>query len=504
MNQWIIFILGSTAAMTITYQALRTGRLFLFALGPAFFSAVFLLNNPAVLLMLIIALMRSGLTLPGLPAQLNLVEVLQLYFALIGIATFCLHKGNAFRNYMPINILVLIFMGIMALVIAIRGAGFQILGDMNWGGGRYVELLIGCLFFLFIHTVDLTAKQIKQACIFMVLMSFIPSISEFIFVLSKGKIYYQYSFVTLGANNVDALLSFATGSDLVRFKSARSASIAFLQLALLFQFTGKFTRFFKWIFLALSLAFAAISGHRIAVLILIGNYWVFNYFLRMKDGLHRKFLYISVMVALFMIPFVYLVTPFLPHAMQRSLTFLPGVKVDEAVMRNAASTVNWRLDLWLDALEEIPEHLIIGKGYTYPAYATEQIEGGFNLMKHHEWALITSNYHNGPLSLLIGFGIPGFIIGNFIILYSVIRLYEFTKTEWQDSFLRRLFILFYADVIVKILMFYFIFGYVPHDFYYLLMRFGLIELILRTAELQGKVNKEAEQGVLLGQEKLPV
>jgi len=435
-------------------------------------------------MMLIVMLLRSGITLPGLPAQLDLVEVLQLYFILIGIATFCMHRGATFRKVIPINLLILIFVGIMFFVIMIRGAGFQILGDVNWGGGRYIDLLIGCLFFLFVHTVRLNTRQIKQACICMILLSFVPSISEFVLVLSQGRIYHHYYFVSLGSNNIDALESFAMGADLVRFKAARPASIAFLQLALLFQFSGKFTRFVKWLLLGLAIALAAVSGHRIAILILVGNYWVFHFLLRVKDGLHRKYLFVSLMAAFFAIPLVYLLSPVLPLAMQRSISFLPGIHVDEIVMRNATNTVSWRLDLWLDALKEVPDHLVIGKGYTYPSYATEQIEGGPNLMKHHEWALITSNYHNGLLSLLIGFGIPGFIVGNMIMLYASFRLYDFTKKEWSEPFLKRIFILFYTDCIVKIIIFYFVFGYVPSDFYYLFVRFGFIELLLRATEFK--------------------
>ncbi len=99
----------------------------------------------------------------------------------------------------------------------------------------------------------------------------------------------------------------------------------------------------------------------------------------------------------------------LPPATQRALSFLP-VKTDAAVQAQAAGLSKQRFQIWSILWKDVPRHLMIGKGYqsesgdrvlmetaptesTPPSTETIRVMGG--------------NVKNGPLSVLIPFGVPG-------------------------------------------------------------------------------------------------
>jgi O-antigen ligase len=98
----------------------------------------------------------------------------------------------------------------------------------------------------------------------------------------------------------------------------------------------------------------------------------------------------------------------LPVVVQRAVSFLPG-KFDYVAQADAASSTAWRLDMWKRLLPEVPNYLFRGKGWGLDAsdFDTGVVmgEAGDPLQS----TLLVGNYHNGPLSILIPFGIYGAI-----------------------------------------------------------------------------------------------
>jgi O-antigen ligase len=100
----------------------------------------------------------------------------------------------------------------------------------------------------------------------------------------------------------------------------------------------------------------------------------------------------------------------MPLAVQRAFSFLPLDKLDPSARMDALGTLDWRLSMWRILVPEIPKYLIVGKGYGFSGtdYYLTQEAMRHGMYSSYEDTLVSGNYHNGILTLLIPFGIFGF------------------------------------------------------------------------------------------------
>ena len=444
---------------------------------------IFFINRPDVLLFLIIATYSSRLYLPGIPAQLELVDLLQVLFICICIAKAALIHGNYAIELKHSVLLTLLLLNV-ALVIMIRGAGFRALGGDQWGGFRYVPLIINALFLLNIRMIRMTPAMWKWAILSMFAMSFIPAMAEVIAVVTNGKVSFQYNFIQLAESTVNAAQNFASGgSRVVRFASLGSLGGGLFMLAFLIRIPGKLRFLPPIIFLFLAFILRAMTGHRLALISSIIFCWIYgmNYFFQRKKL--GRYISVSVLIALSSATIIYLIAPKLPDAAQRAISFLPGVNINLHVQLDADHSSQWRLNLWQDAIQEIPEYWLIGKGFTFPSYAVQSHSGVIDLAEMHEWAVVTSTYHNGPLSLLIGFGISGLLIGSALFITPHIYHAKMQQSSWRDPFLQRVHLVILIQSIVSMIIFFSVYGDAPSDLATLFFRIALLEgLILGGTE----------------------
>jgi O-antigen ligase len=91
--------------------------------------------------------------------------------------------------------------------------------------------------------------------------------------------------------------------------------------------------------------------------------------------------------------------------------------------------VQWRLEMWEVLRKEIPTYLLLGKGYAIDPTALEF--SAFNARRGYtmqaEWAVLTGEYHNGPLSVLIPLGLGGAVTFGWFLVVSVRRLWGFCR-----------------------------------------------------------------------------
>ena len=105
---------------------------------------------------------------------------------------------------------------------------------------------------------------------------------------------------------------------------------------------------------------------------------------------------------------MFLLVPFassLPPSIQRSISFLP-VNLDPIVRADADGSLEWRVHIWKALLPDLPNYLWLGNGFSLnptQMYLTEQAMRR-GLAPGYEGALITQDYHSGPLSLYVAFG----------------------------------------------------------------------------------------------------
>ena len=62
-------------------------------------------------------------------------------------------------------------------------------------------------------------------------------------------------------------------------------------------------------------------------------------------------------------------------SIQRSLAVLPLIPIDPVVRMDAEASSEWRMQMWRDVVPQIPQYLIVGKGYAFSATELAQ-QGG--------------------------------------------------------------------------------------------------------------------------------
>jgi O-antigen ligase len=165
-----------------------------------------------------------------------------------------------------------------------------------------------------------------------------------------------------------------------------------------------------------------------------------------------------MLVALALVP----LSSRLPLSVQRCLTILP-YEVHPAVRANAKGSSEWRWKMWQVVFPEIPKYFWLGKGYTTSAsdhyLAFESARRG--LAHDYEGSLVAGDYHNGPLSLIIPFGIWGVLAFAAFLITGGRLLYRNYRDGPPALKLINTFLL--ASFVGRVLMFFSVFGAIHLD-----------------------------------------
>lgn len=152
----------------------------------------------------------------------------------------------------------------------------------------------------------------------------------------------------------------------------------------------------------------------------------------------------------------------LPFTVQRTLSFLP-IKVDPAVRVSADNSSTWRVEMWQEAVKRVPTYLFRGKGYSLSA--DEMYMAAVAVYSGHtdSWAgsLAAGDYHNGPLSLLITFGIYGFVTFAWLIIAGIRYLYSAYQNSPPE--LRQINALLLACFAARAVFFFLVYGAIAQD-----------------------------------------
>jgi len=181
----------------------------------------------------------------------------------------------------------------------------------------------------------------------------------------------------------------------------------------------------------------------------------------------------------------------LPLVVQRTLSFLP-VKLDPLVNDSAKGTIEWRLEMWRALVPQVPQYLFKGKGYALDPndlyMAQQSALRGF--APSSSIYSVGGAYHNGPLSILIPFGIYGMIGFAWFVLAAVKVLWYYYRNgnpalQQANSFLL-------AAFIAKLIFFLFIFGGLHYDLFMLTGLVGL-SVSLNGEPVSAQVSEPVQQ-----------
>jgi hypothetical protein len=166
---------------------------------------------------------------------------------------------------------------------------------------------------------------------------------------------------------------------------------------------------------------------------------------------------VGILGLMFLIPFA----DKLPYGFQRSISFLP-VKVSYEARQNAEASTDWRLQIWKAVLPQVPQYLLLGKGYALSQSDFSDMTGHFRNIDAADWgSAIAGDYHSGPLSTIIPLGIWGMIGYLWMVIGGVWVLYN--NYRYGDPALRTINTYFLAWHISSVLMFIVVVGAFSSD-----------------------------------------
>jgi hypothetical protein len=407
--------------------------------------------------------------LPGRPQLWVVMSVLGLFFAVLNRSMdpdFRLSHVSSLTR--PMLVLAAV---VVATAIATGGIGLNIFGSSRVGGKGYVYLIAAIVGYF-----ALSSRQIKSrhAALFIAIF-FLPGISSLMGWLApmlgaSGNL--LMIFFPLSQENSELTADFSMDPSAVRFTAFMPAAIcSFNWLLARYGVAGilDLARPWRLIALASTVTLGCFGGFR-SMLILMGTTFLALTYL---ERLWRSsvFLILVVGASLFSVGLI-AVSDKLPLSVQRTLSFLP-LKIDPLTRDMAVSSTEWRVEMWKAVYPQIPQYLFLGKGYNLSGLDLFMMQEstGRGLADAWQTAAIAGDYHNGPLSVIIPFGIWGVLAVGWL-LYAGARFLYTTYREGPEE-LKLINRFFLALFMARILFFIFIFGALSSELFYFTGILGL-------------------------------
>jgi len=335
------------------------------------------------------------------------------------------------------------------------GMGFRILGGGSNGGKNYIYVL-GAIMGYFALTgeqIPISKSGKTVAVFFLSALTF--ALSNLAYTLGPAFSFIYY-FVPSGLAMSQAATDFGM-TNIDRISGLGPSCIGALCFLLAYYgVRGLFVLAKPWRFLFLCLAVGAafFAGFR-STLVLLFLIFAFQFYF---EGLFRThFLPIIIGLAMFVFVPVVLFSDRMPTSVQRAISFLP-VKVDADVRADAEGSTDWRVQMWTVVIKDVPKYLIVGKGYSFDPtdmfLTTEAIRMG--LISNNEESLLAGDYHSGPLSIIIPFGIVGTAAFLWVLGAGYWVLY--LNYRYGDARLRGLNTVLLSVYLAYCISFFFIFG----------------------------------------------
>jgi hypothetical protein len=334
---------------------------------------------------------------------------------------------------------------------ATGGIGIRSLGGDVYGGRRYIELVCAILGYF-----ALTAEPIPRSRVNLYVgLFFLGAVTNFIPDLYPICPSYLRAIFLFTPPYLMPKGGFEVGETrLVGFAGAGMGVISFMLAR--YGIRGIFTPAKPWraVLFVLFVLLSMLGGFRSMLMGFALTFAILFYL----EGLHKTsllpaFALVGTMLATLTLVFL----PHLPFTFQRALAFLP-VDVDPVARQSAQSSSDWRMAMWKVMVPQVPRYLLLGKGYglsrdDYELGARSQNQAGFE----EQWgATMAGDYHNGPLELVITFGIWGVLAFGWFLAASWRALLH--NYRYGDPDLRTINALLLASFVVHTLMFIFVVG----------------------------------------------
>ncbi len=368
--------------------------------------------NRATAISLISILQIARMRIPGLPFAAD--SLLMLFMGGVNILRTALAprpRGSGLASERWLGAFILI----VFVTIISRGFGFAMGGGFEYGGTYYINLLGVLLFGLSVREERLETKHIKWIVIGGALFGALPFVVELVYVHAGFAIPGLSKLVQVELRKDLTAVAMGVEDAIARYRGGRSFALALLALALVFPLGKRSSRLVRIALFAGCLLAMMASGFRLDTIMLLAVIFVF-YWVRSSN---RRLLIVRIAV-LGLVGYVVLAIAvrFMPANMQRAVAFIPFLPVEELARDNADSSTEYRKEVWKIAIQHWKEYAIVGRGLTINVKDVAWLQQSY--YGTAEFFYLCHNYHNGVLSLLLDFGVPGLIV-MFMYLVCVCR-----------------------------------------------------------------------------------
>ena len=407
---------------------------------------------------------NSGIFVFFLPGQPHLWLVMTAASLGISMLQRALGGVKRFIGVPQVTWALIIMMGVVVLTARLTGMGLHAFGDEVSGGRRYIYLL-GAIMGYF----AISSRRIprEHASLYIGLF-FLPGLLACVGDLWKfmpGSLHFVYLFLPA----YESTMMESQVMETMRFVGGMMAAIAlFSYMQARYGVRGILLsgKPWRWMVLVVVFAYGMLGGFRSNILLIAAVFFVQF----VIEGLYRTkltliFAVLGLLGAVALVP----LTPHLPHSAQRALAFLP-LKIDPGVRHAAEETSDWRFEMWKALLPQIPEHLLLGKGYAISRKDIDSLTGlnasirSFSGFEGNQYMALAGSFHNGPLSVILIFGLWGCIAAIWFWGVGVWVLYS--NYRYGDPALKSANTFLLVAFVIRILFFLFIFGDLGTDMLY--------------------------------------
>lgn len=376
---------------------------------------------------------------------------------LIILLQWIIDKKTPLITTRPINWTLALILIVSLITAYIRGGiGLQAMGGEAYGGKRYVFIVGAIVGYYALSTLRIPADQVKRYTAFFFLGG-LTHIAGNAIAFAGPSFYWLFSIFSYQQALSQIQAEFA-GYELVRLGGVSVAMLfVFFYLLARYPIREMLSLNRPWLPFAVlaSVALATLGGFRsnLALMALVFSLkFVLDRLLwtRLFFGL----LLLGAIIAAVTLP----MADKLPYPIQRTISFIPFIPVDPFVRMDAQGSTFWRLEMWSVLMDDLPKYLVIGKGYVINPTDIYMLEHSVmrGFVESFEGAIIAGDYHSGPLSVLVNFGIPGalaWLAFCIVSLHAIIRNYRYGEERWRS--LNGFLLALYS---AKIIYFFLIFG----------------------------------------------
>jgi O-antigen ligase len=337
------------------------------------------------------------------------------------------------------------------------GMAIRALGGSSFGGKKYFMVLFAVVayFALSLQRIPLEKAGSYSSMFILSRLTLIASNLAY-FVPALWFLYYVLPTDYMMNQMTGGIGAFASETSAGRFSGVSfglAACSTFMLLRFGVQGVLDLNRPWRLLLYAILVALSLVGGFR-AVLISQALLFLVLFTLEGLWGT-RWAVALAVLGALGFLLLV-LAASHLPNSFQRSVSFLP-LDIDPAVRLDAKMSSEWRIEMWKVLWEELPNYLLLGKGYVASAtdYYLMIDSAQRGMTKSFELSILAGDYHNGPLSVIIPLGIWGVVaFGAFLVVAARVLRANYRHGRPELILINRfLLAVFWADLIFFLLIF---------------------------------------------------